>query len=64
MPKRKASYCDECRHSSPSLSDWLSNAPCLIGHKPRFYPSRGFVFMRVCDDFKDKLACKKAVVKT
>jgi hypothetical protein len=62
MTRRAASYCDECQYVSPRLTDWTSGRPCQIGHRPRFYQSYGYVFKRVCGDFKNKLDGKKGKV--
>ena len=59
---RAASYCDECQYFSYMRTDWISGCRCTIGHKPRMYREYGYVFKRVCGDFKDKLDGKKGEV--
>ena len=54
----KTRYCDECSNYDERKSR-VSENPCGIGHKPRFYRQRvgwspDWGWKRRCEDFKEK----------
>ena len=68
----KAVNCYKCVHYVP-MSEWDGRSPCVKGHKPRFYKSKGLRWeydrpyhwghKRVCEDFKEKPPRPEVIVE-